>query len=196
MKVVIAVGQSINLFPGIGWVRGDQAIDPKVLQEAERLRIENDDLRTRLSNLEGGEIWFDPKFASPTTEIECKIMAHHLDPGLGQHEKSTFPAKSTLNELFVKNYDEFLAEPSENSIPRVLARFFASKAGQLSENSLYYIAGEEIVTIRNQLEVLGLIRTSSRQGSHGSSYIVWQLTDKGKRYALSQTALRSLATAD
>ena len=44
-KVVIAVGQSVNLAPGVGWVRGDQAVDPKVLQDFERLRRENEELK-------------------------------------------------------------------------------------------------------------------------------------------------------
>src|SRR6266849_1359234 len=50
-KVVIAAGQSVNLAPGVGWVRGDQAIDPKVLQDFERLRRENEELKQRLSEL-------------------------------------------------------------------------------------------------------------------------------------------------
>jgi hypothetical protein len=66
---VIAVAQATNLTPGTGWVRGDQAIDPKVLQEAERLRIENSDLRRRLEKLEGEEIYFDPNILGPDDVI-------------------------------------------------------------------------------------------------------------------------------
>jgi hypothetical protein len=44
-KVVIAVAQAINLSPGVGWVRGDLAIDPKVVQELELVRIENEELK-------------------------------------------------------------------------------------------------------------------------------------------------------
>ena len=55
-NVVIAVTQAINLSPGVGWIRGDQAIDPKVLQDSERIRIENEQLRLRLSELEGSEL--------------------------------------------------------------------------------------------------------------------------------------------
>jgi hypothetical protein len=35
-KVVIAVARAVNLSPGVGWVRGDQAVDPKTLQELVR----------------------------------------------------------------------------------------------------------------------------------------------------------------
>ena len=34
-----------------GWVRGDRAIDPKILQQNERLRMENADLRKRLDEI-------------------------------------------------------------------------------------------------------------------------------------------------
>jgi hypothetical protein len=51
--VTVAVGNEINLSPGVGWVRGDQAIEPKMLQEMERLRTENEDLRTRLVQFDG-----------------------------------------------------------------------------------------------------------------------------------------------
>jgi hypothetical protein len=50
-KVVIAVGQSVNLAPSVGWVRGDQAIDPKLLQDFERLRSENEQLKQQLRGL-------------------------------------------------------------------------------------------------------------------------------------------------
>ena len=38
-EVLTAVTNAVNLAPGAGWVRGDQAIDPKILQEMERLRV-------------------------------------------------------------------------------------------------------------------------------------------------------------
>ena len=51
-KITIAVGNAINLTPEVGWVRGDQAVDPKVLQEMERIRVENEELKRRLAQFE------------------------------------------------------------------------------------------------------------------------------------------------
>jgi hypothetical protein len=51
-NVVIAVGNQVNLTPGVGWVRGDQTFDPKLLQEMEGVRIENEALKRRLEQFE------------------------------------------------------------------------------------------------------------------------------------------------
>ena len=42
------VGNAINLTPGVGWVRGNQALDPKLLQDSERMRMENESCESNL----------------------------------------------------------------------------------------------------------------------------------------------------
>lgn len=46
-KVVVALSQEVTLNPGVGWVRGNQAIDPAIYQELEATRKERDELRAR-----------------------------------------------------------------------------------------------------------------------------------------------------
>jgi hypothetical protein len=73
IKVLIATANAANLKPGVGWVRGDQAVDPKVLQETERLRIENAELRQELTEPVSTEVLFVDKIilaaglTAPTT---------------------------------------------------------------------------------------------------------------------------------
>jgi hypothetical protein len=68
-KVLIAVGNAVNLRPGVGWVRGDQAIDPKVLQETERLRIENAELRQKLADSSAEDVAFSRVISPSTMEL-------------------------------------------------------------------------------------------------------------------------------
>jgi hypothetical protein len=68
-KVVIAVGQSVNLAPGIGWVRGDQPIDPKLLPDFEQLRRENEELRQRLSERSATRVTFPNELLSPNEPV-------------------------------------------------------------------------------------------------------------------------------
>lgn len=47
-KVVLAVTQAKKAKPRTGWIRADRAADPKTLQELERIRRENEELRTKI----------------------------------------------------------------------------------------------------------------------------------------------------
>jgi len=44
--------------PGIGWIRGDQALDPTVYKELEDVRRQNKDLHEKLDKLEKEDIAF------------------------------------------------------------------------------------------------------------------------------------------
>jgi Domain of unknown function (DUF4062) len=71
-KVLTAVVNSVNLAPGVGWVREDQAIDPKVLQDFERLRRENEELKQQLSELSTSEVTFPVDLPPPDTAVELR----------------------------------------------------------------------------------------------------------------------------
>jgi hypothetical protein len=74
-KVVIAVVNATNLTPGVGWIRGDQAIDPKVLQELERLRVENAELIRRLTEVNATEVSFPSNLPSPSEKVTLSIYS-------------------------------------------------------------------------------------------------------------------------
>jgi hypothetical protein len=98
---VIAVTQAINLSPGIGWVRGDEAIDPKMLQDLERIRAENDQLKARLFALESEDVTFPSKWAGPNEEFEFSIT-----PNFGQ--EPSMKATSTWGKLFFNEIEQIL----------------------------------------------------------------------------------------
>jgi hypothetical protein len=78
--VLISIGHESKRRPGIGWVRGDQAIDPRVHQEIERLTIENLNLRTRLQEVTGAAKQLRPKLLvvyDPTIQ-PCKDVVNYL----------------------------------------------------------------------------------------------------------------------
>ena len=88
LKVVTAVAHATNLAPSVGWVRGDQAIDPKVLQDLERLRIENDDLRRRLSANED-ELHFNPNIVGPNDPVKIGYIVQIPPQKQGQKVPTT-----------------------------------------------------------------------------------------------------------
>lgn len=114
-KVIIAVAQAINLAPGAGWVRGDQAIDPKLMQEMERLRTENESLRQDIASFRKSEISFPPTLLGPEDDIPMEL---HIRVGRGTEKIKVsitrdYVIRSTINLL--------TKESSEDAISRQLA---------------------------------------------------------------------------
>jgi hypothetical protein len=183
-KVVIAVINAVNLKPGIGWVRGDQAFDPLILQDMERLRIENSQLRDRLARLQSEE---------PDSDwLGVDDPIHLVAAGPGE-EPLHIDAK--IGDIFIEIYNSLLSHDAEMHLRHVVADVALRLAGREFRSPIGspYIVDEDMSKLRNQLEALGLVRPISvKLNSSGSSVIAWSATDKGRRYAVSRLALRKL----
>jgi hypothetical protein len=184
-KVIIAVANAVNLTPGIGWVRGDQAIDLKVLQEAERLRLENSELQKRLSELESTDDSFDPLLLGPWDKITLNIRAHGHGSG-----SDLLTVDVMLGDLFLDLYNKILSEPRERTIGRDAGISAAKLAQQYDSNRGYEIDGGQIATLRDQFGALGLIRPVAGVDGEDTRFVAWSITDKGRRFAIKKKALR------
>jgi Domain of unknown function (DUF4062) len=191
-RAVIAVGNSVNLTPGLGWVRGDNAIDPKVLQEAERLRTENADLRSKIANLHGSlAVEFDPTIAGPDTAITVRMTESTHQRGVpGRPHEKDISFQTTFGELFQAIYDDLLLEPAEHRIGDIIGQSFPLSSPDPQVYFSYSCDGRDLITIRNQLEALGLTVSKAKTGSGGGTYIYWTATEKGRRYFASHSALK------
>jgi hypothetical protein len=188
LKVVTAVAHAINLTPRPGWIRGDQAIDPKVLQEMEKLRIENQGLRERLSTIDAGEVSFDPRYAGPDEFIELKYQISAPQPSTPRY----FDSKMRLGDIFVASYDTLQNTPLEQQVSTEVGRMLAKLAGTAKEGESLMLTNLSLQKLRIQLEALGLIDIISNTTGTGIAfgYIrMWKATEKGKRYALSKLAI-------
>jgi hypothetical protein len=198
-EVVIAVTNEVNLKPGVGWVRGDQTIDPKVLQESERLRIENEGLRKELAALDAEGLLFDKTILGPDDKLEigAQIKSSYND---------TNPAKvtlqSTFGELFLALYDQLVEEPAEFSVKDALSELLSgSLEPSVVAGKSVSIDPTDFLRIRNQFEALGLIRLFNirhKRDYHpnmafsGGEYsaLHWQIAEKGRNFAIRNRALR------
>ena len=197
-EVLISLVNESNRRPGIGWVRGDQAIDPKVLQEAERLRGENSNLRKRLADIEQDEITFPESLASPDDQIEMTIEAT-VSLGKGRIFPQTQLESKTVTMpmrlIFINIFDILLTDPSENhlrsAIGTILANVFLKDT--LNSDADYSLRQEDIHRLRFQFEALGLIRAIGGEylgDNFKIPYIAWEITDKGRRYVTQSQAIR------
>lgn len=186
-KIVIALGQASTLFPGVGWIRGDQSIDPKVLQDMERLRIENSELKKRLLEIDTGELTFPEEIAGPDEIVNIRYCKGTRDP---KRAKEIFSVDASLQDIFLRSIDGILRERSEFDIMDHFAT--SSHPDQSRVDYLQLMAQlEDIRTVRFQLEALGLIRAVSQSNiSEGDTYtiIAWAITEKGRRFVAKNLA--------
>lgn len=176
-SIVIALGQTITLRPGLGWIRGDQAIDPRLLQELELLRAENSKLKDRLLELEGAEVTFDPRYAGPDTKLGYQL----------NHRNEVVTSGLSLGDLFVEMYDALIAGPSEFRMPYLIGMTTAKAMGRNSPGDGASVPPNTVAMIRNHLEALGLIETRP-----GDDQVNWIVTPKGKRFAAGRKVLPNL----
>jgi hypothetical protein len=192
-KVVIAVGQASTLFPGTGWVRGDQAIDPKILQDLERLRMENGSLKKRLSEFESNEMTFPSQLAGPDDSFNFVLVSTD-----SKTKGDTIEATWRFREIFAAISELLISEHSESHIGRNLALSYLQHFHKdLATKQNYRVDEQNLKTLRFHFEALGLIQAAGRHEvidmggmNHRSEYVAWVLTDKGRKFISNLWAIQ------
>lgn len=195
-KIVIAVANQANLKPGLGWVRGDNAIDPKFLQEIERLRSENADLKAAIAKASGSlTVDFDPSVKGPDTPLSVRLIEKNTPNG-GKLKEEIHPIETTFKEVFLSIYEELCRGSTETLISGAIAKAVGRSLSPHPNRQSITVDYEDYLTIRNQFEALGLIELNSTPGLQlgARNRLVWIITDKGRRYFASNSALRSTAS--
>jgi Domain of unknown function (DUF4062) len=195
-KVLTAVTHAVNLTPAVGWVRGDQAIDPRILQEAERLRMENASLRSRLEALEGGQITFPPDIAGPYHLLDFQIEILKVQGPSGNQtvlETKKELVQITLSDILIGLSESLFEERDLYYIRSDLGRLFLVKLDK--DPSTYRARFDDypvLWRIRIQAEALGLLTTQvkqTRERDRDRDKVVWALTPKGRVFVSHALAL-------
>lgn len=193
-EVLTAVTNSVNLSPGIGWVRGDQAIDPKVLQETERLRIENQKLRSQLAEALGSDLIFPADLAGPSDYFQLVVSGEVPVPNEHATKLSNQIVNVQLGKLFIAIFDRLLADPAEHSLRDIIGRasLRLSDNASIQENARYSVSTEQVRQLGCHYEALGLLQLMGQVSPNSffrNEYISWTVTDKGRRFVTSVRAI-------
>ncbi len=195
MSVLTAVTSEVTLSPGVGWVRGDQAIDPKILQEAERLRIENGKLQSTVNELRNAEVTFPSHLAGPDDEfiVDLAIIKFHPRNIYGERKEESrevVPVGAPIGQMLIGLFEYLLEIPSEWRLKEKIGSVVSSIAFGRGPDATtdYEVSNANVEKLRFHLEALGLIRASARKGEY-SSTIVWEITDKGRKYVTERRAI-------
>ncbi len=198
-KVLTAVMQATNLSPSVGWIRGDEAIDPKVLLETERLRIENADLKRRLDALNTQEVTFPSNLPGPKYELKftLHIKRYTTTDPQGRKPPEIMDTKAQIGRIFIDIFDALLGQPSEYQLRSIIARslYHLPLPDDRTKVELS-IPADEVKALRYHFEALSLItaigavETTDLGGlTFPQKYIAWTTTDRGRRYVVQSRVI-------
>lgn len=165
----------IRLRPGIGWVRGDQVMDPKTLTKLEELRTENEELKRALGSLrESDDIEsMLEKLREEKIKISCGVMVKILP-----HD-SKFIRKDVVEVSLVTillAIDDSLYKEHDDSIFYREINTQCVKKIKLEENQFLTFSDRDKQKIRAKLEHLELVDVVP--WGRGLS---WKATPKGRK---------------
>jgi hypothetical protein len=169
--------------PGIGWIRGDQALDPTIYKELEDARRQNKELREKLDKIVKEDIVFPSNIShgGDLFEIEYSVQRRTSDRQI-IGEKCF---KISWEDLFKELVNFIYSGGLEQHINRYSSGIIKSRTGEDIVTNNIQISDACIAQARYQFEALGLIEFIEAVNGNGR----WKLTDKGRRYVHQLKAL-------
>lgn len=175
--------------PRIGWIRGDQALDPGVYKELELARKKIHELEQSVVDYIDEPIPFPESLAHGSDEFEFEgILSCFSDRG--KQIMGAISVKLSWESIFMYLVEQIYHEAEESYISYTLAQVIAKIAAEPNKISIdarytFDFSEDYIVQIRFHLQALGLITTAV-----GGNGIRWQLTEKGRKYISNLKAIR------
>ncbi len=188
--------------PGVGWIRGDQALDPAVYKELEDERRKNAELRAKLDKFENQDIVFPSHLAhgNDIAQIEYTVSER-----VGQNtpnNKYSTNFSISWDDLFQKLVESIRLEESESGICTKI-REIIREISKIDKHLNVAVKPISLEQVRHHFEALGLIKAVSKARKQtkllrtvndfyglDDVYLVWTLTDKGRQYISQLKAAR------
>jgi len=163
--------------PGVGWIRGDQALDPTVYKELEDVRRQNKELQEKLDKLGNGDIVFPSELAHGGDWFKMNYTVFARRPNDTAVKKFSGNYAIPWDDLFAELVQLIYHEGTENQIQQIIQDLIKLENDIDSKLSVE-ISLSIVEQARYQFEALGLIVAVPKFGG----YMGWTLTDKGRRY--------------
>lgn len=191
-EAIIAVANATNSTPGFGWVRGDQVIDPSFINQAEKLRQENDEMRQKLKEFDQGKITFPTGYAHGSDFVG---LDYRIVKNLGSSYQSDYRPISegaislTYDEIFIDIHQDLYNSNSEDQVGHTIERLVSKNIG-ISEGSFVALINNSLKNLRYSFEHQGLILAILKRNSNNAEFLSWQFTEKGRKYLTSLLAAK------
>ncbi|SDY87233.1 DUF4062 domain-containing protein [Hymenobacter psychrophilus] len=178
--------RTMKTYPAVGWVRGDQTVNPSIYKEMDDLRKENQQLKDKLSDGSAKGVMDFENMAGLDDEIELIGYGHDKDGELFSPARR-WKANVTWRDIFKSVSPKCVGLLSENEIDSIVAGnvYCVSdiKSDGLTSN---YLDEKTLHTIRAQFRVLGLFKMKATS----LGVFLWSLTPKGEAEMLNSLVAR------
>jgi Domain of unknown function (DUF4062) len=214
-RVKDSLNDLVRRRPAVGWIRGDQALDPDVYRERDELRKQVDNLNQRLTDLHVDASNF-LAHGDDELDIHYSIEVHrYSEDDKYRYIKTDSLIDSVIfkscDEIIVAIRDELYIHPAEIEIKNSIAKFIAKEIeidrathrdtlGIMTQDRPYIILSDEMTKrLRHHFEALGLITgvmiNYTNADDEPANGLCWRLTDKGRIYIANMYAFKKGAKA-
>lgn len=182
MSVLKSLSAAFEADPREGWIRASSAADPKIIQELA-------DARSQILNLEREIAANTPKPIPNLAGLDDQVVINFR--AKPRHDSTTIARelRTTWRRLFLAIADKFRLGHAYAAIDHPLEEFIHAE-----QVRYYYITftSTERLRILNQLELLGLMQSSTGKSVDGKPGVFYTLTAKGDEIRLvGKAVLRS-----
>lgn len=180
-KVIISLHKAMSEFPALGWMRANAAASEDLLTQVNQLRLENDDLRSRMVAPFDGE----EQLALPTSSFTIHYKYQYFDRNAWR--KATDIAVLEWKTLWVLLAPQFMS-PRKDIVVSLLVTALKEKDYVPSNRDDVDIFSTDLATIQAQLHALGLIAPEVGETTKEGRF---QLTPLGQRRYLEWITVKA-----
>ncbi|TDX64226.1 uncharacterized protein DUF4062 [Methylosinus sp. sav-2] len=196
-KVKDSVYDSVRRKPRVGWIRGDNAMDPAVYKELESARKAVLELEKRLSEVVVVDLHNDLAQGADIFQIQWTLMEksggnEFLNYRYEEIGKFTFD--TSWDDILVILIENLYREDTEYAIGSAIAQHIRDSLVDAGDDQHVDVHVDVVRNIRFQLEALGIISTTTRTSTSSTGYsrtnLCWVLTERGRQYISKIRAIR------
>lgn len=181
--VALSLSKTIKMFPATGWVRATAVSNEELLGELNKLRKENDTLRSELSKVP------KPSTAYLIDDIaglddKFKISGTYFT----DHGKRQWQSTLSWREIFSIVSPYLAQNPNQEYVKEVLKSEIIKRESISNRSNV--LNDQDFQTIGVQLKALGLIQTKYAKTVKGDMAMFWSFTPEGERLMVQLRAIK------
>lgn len=186
--VALSLSKTIKVYPAIGWVRANNVSSDELLTDLNELRKENQVLRTEVSKLEAETVSDVINLASIDETYDFTLR--WKDYGYTPTRTVRKEVSASWSEIFASVAPNLISHPSDQSVNNKLGSAMLRKV-HFDPDKHAEVDQNDFLTIRTQLEALGLVKLSYSKTVSGSMALFWTLTKNGKALMVQLRTVKS-----